>query len=197
MKRDIRKAAAIAASSLALSLAGTAVAAPIECHSTEDDRYMLFSPSEGSASCAGSAATDGANMPNNLAFHEDLGLEKIEWLEADEGSLAGDWFQTDGFGGTSGTILFAETLYDEFDNVHVAFKFGNPHVTSDWMSYSISGVFEAGWTAEHEEQGTLGLSNVYLWGNSAAQVPAPGALGLLGIGLIGLFAAARRHNHAA
>lgn len=192
MKTGLKISTVVAASALSLLLAGPAVAAPIPCENTDDDRHMLLTPDQGDAVCAGS----GSGMNDNREFHWGKGLgvgdndkEPIEKLEDDYGTLVGDWFTIHGLDETSGTIEFVSNLYDQYDDLHVAFKFGHKHTVPDWMSYSIDGVLSADW----EVTGKYALSNVAIWGkDSPVQVPAPGALGLLGIGLIGLFVALRR-----
>lgn len=189
MKIGLKGASLVMASALSLLLSGQVAAAAITCDSVDDARYMELTPSEGSASCVGS----GSGMPNNESFHEDLGLSEIEKLENAEGSLAGLWFTINGLDATSGSIEFVSNLYDEYSDIQVAFKYGNKHIEPDWMSYSIDGVLSADWEVTRDKA----LSNVAIWGKSAAQVPGPGALGLMVIGLIGLFATHRSRHPAA
>ena len=174
MKIGLKGASLVTALALALLLSSNVAAGPITCDSEDDARYMQLTPSEGSATCAGS----GTGMTNNENFHnDDLGLFEIEKLEDVVGSLEGTWFTINGLDATFGSIEFESNLYDEFSDIHVAFKYGLPKLEPDWMSYSIEGVLYADW----EVTGDQALSNVAVWGKrKTVEVPEPGTLGLLG-----------------
>jgi len=190
MRIGLKGASLFTAAMLALLLSWNVAAGPIICNSMSDARYMELTPSEGIATCAGS----GTGMPGNKSFHESLGLFEIEKLEDAEGSLVGQWFTINGLDATSGSIDFISTLYDEYSDIHVAFKFGFAQINPDWMSYSVEGVLNAEWAVT----GQQALSNVAVWGKrKTVEVPEPGTLGLLGLGLIGLFVTiGRRHSIA-
>ncbi len=182
----------IGSSAVLLLFAGPALA--VFCESNEDARYMQFTPSSGSADCvaAGKDPDPGSGMPNNKAFHEGLGLQEIEKLEDASGFLGGDWFSVDGLAATSGSVTIEQAVYDQWSDVHIAFRFGNQNNPPDWFSYALSGVLDAEWSI-FQGDNDWALSNVALWGKENGHtVPEPMTLGLLGVGLLGLGVAARR-----
>ena len=105
----------------------------------------------------------------------------------------------DGFGGTSGTISFDGDALSGLDDPHVSFYFGSPNQDDNWFSYSVDAAIdgEVDWTnAGNWRDGQWGLSNVATWSDDPSEVPAPGILGLLGAGALGLVAVAgRRRRH--
>jgi hypothetical protein len=166
-------------------MAAPALSAPVTCVNDTDDRYMTLDPDEGTALCDGS----GSTPPAEGQVHSDLGFTEIAKLEGDgtDGPLT-----VSGIDGTSGTIELDLGLYDDFENIFIVFKFGSGGISPDWFRYSLDGVFTAAW----EVFGTLplqALSHVTLYGDERVTVPAPGTLGLLGLGLAALGFRLRRH----
>ena len=173
------------------------VSSPIVCESTDDGRYMEISFSAGSASCFAS----GSTPPPEGNFHEGLGFVKLEKLEDDDvpesvtdGSLSGSFFSVTGLGDIDdkgkGTFEFVSGFYDLYENVHMVFKFGAGTLTPDWFSYSLEGVQSGSWELFQSSNPLQALSHVTVYADR--KVPEPGVLGLLGLGLLGLFVVRRR-----
>jgi hypothetical protein len=162
-------------------MAAPALSMAVTCVSEADDRYMTLDPEEGTALCDGS----GSTPPAEGQVHSDLGFTEIAKLEADgtDGPLT-----VSGIDGTSGTIELDLGLYDDFENIFIVFKFG-ADLSPDWFRYSLDGVFTAAWAVFPLQD----LSHVTLYGDERVTVPAPGTLGLLGLGLAALGFRLRRH----
>lgn len=161
----------------------------VDCLPGNPDRQMSLEPASGGATCA----AVGSGMPENKAFHEDLGLEKIEKLEDGQGEIEGETFTIQGLGDdyVDRSLAVNGSVYSAYEGVHVAFKFGGPE-DPDWFSYGLDSVESAEW----EFSDRHALSNVALWGRETqAAVPAPVTVGLLGAGLVGLGVACRRKSN--
>jgi hypothetical protein len=95
-----------------------------------------------------------------------------------------------GLNGGSGTITLAANFWSNFSEIGIGLKAGEGQFDPDWVIFKITGSTDTtiAWTISSQ-----GLSHVNLYGiRKQEQIPVPGTLGLLGLGLAGLGAFRRK-----
>lgn len=203
--------AAVVATVLVGSLMTTvAHAAPVECHKAADrgpnDRYVVVSPGLVDGACvtqAGNIDPGGAIEDFVFALSPTGELiDKDVVGGADDPNANEARFSYTILNNTNalhdGTFALDDLLWDDYARLFVAFHFGNGSGNPDSFLVELKRRDTAG-TWQFIAPGTSGLnalSNIYLYGRECTAqddcddspptgVPAPGLLGLLGLGLLG------------
>lgn len=175
-----------------LMMSGTVTAAPIIC-TDPTINHMSMDDSQASAcldSGLGNIQGDNAVQDD---FLNDVGSD-YQFIEKSEGAsnptpMYGLTYSDAGDG--TGTWAFDIGLWSEFDTIALGFKYGGGNEPDNWFVYElVSGVSSGDWTYV-ADQGD-GLSHMNLYGKDTVQVPEPGTLALLGLGIVGLTLARRK-----
>jgi hypothetical protein len=94
---------------------------------------------------------------------------------------------------STGTFSFASSLWDEFSSIAVGFKFGTGNQPDEWFVFLLNPSVSSGtWDFVNVFDRGGGLSHVQLYGTPGTNVPEPGTLALLGLGMMGVALARRR-----
>jgi hypothetical protein len=100
------------------------------------------------------------------------------------------WFSIDPIGAGSGTFTISPAVWAAYGQVAIGLKSGN-NLDVDWASFILPyGETSGSWEIQPSTGG--GLSHATLYGQGAPVVPEPASMVLLGSGLLGLAARARR-----
>jgi hypothetical protein len=171
----------------ALVLAGAAFAAPamaasITCPDAGDPDRTVTLTYDGSGVTCGPY---GSTPPAEGTVMAGLGYN---FLEKDDGAGAnnnGGLLDISGLNGTGGSFTVDAGVTDAV----LLFKFGSGGVSPDWVSFKLNGITSGSWVVS----GRQALSHATLYGERG-EVPVPGTLGLLGLGLVGLGFARRKQQ---
>lgn len=176
---------------LMIAVSQVSFAAEITCDEPTDDRKVKLDYNVGTVTCGPSGVT--SEQPEGKYFSGN-GYTKLSKIEiGDDDPLANSDFEiTDGGGWVLGTFDLAMGLTD----LTAVFKFGGGNSEPDWISFNIEGItdsetFTSKWSVDPAQQA---LSHVTLWSKNAVAVPAPGALGLFSLGLMGLVVSRLRRS---
>lgn len=163
---------------------------------SESEAYI----SESDVTLGGSNASTcfgayGGNNGNELLWNENTWQSYAKIEESDDGSFlaeGGFSLSFDAGSDSSGTWNFSGD-FSGWDSIFIVTKASND---PGWAAYffdnlgdysELSGTFSIPWTANgNENAGVAGLSHLSLYTRQATQVPEPGTLSLIGLGLIGL-----------
>lgn len=156
----------------ALCIAGTASAADILCENP-DLNHMLVDDSYVSA-CLDAGTGNLTGNPLNDLFINGVGTGY---------SFIGETSFTQA--GNTGTFTLDPALWAAYDSIAIGFKFGTGNRPDEWFVYALNDTVSGGtWTFVNVFERGGGLSHVNLYGIPGGNnVPEPGVLGLLGLGL--------------
>lgn len=181
----IKQIAGLAAAGALLGFGS--VASAIVCNDplpAGETRQIEFTVDSGTVSCYDS----GTGNPGDNDWPD--------FLEKDEGNSNGGYMSHDGFGGGSSGGFTITGLTDFL----LLLKFGggggrggDAANEPDWFLLSVTGATSPVTGSWSWELGNAtGLSHASLYGEPSRDVPEPGTLALLGLGLMGLGLARRR-----
>ncbi len=174
---------------LALALAGSAaLAAPILCES-EDRNHMLIDDSLVSA-CLGAGADNPyltGNPDNDQFLTSAAGTGYVTVSKSDGDNPFNIQYTQDG---TTGTFSLDASFWDAASVGAIGFQFGTGNQPDMWFVFElVDGVTSGSWDFVNVFNRGGGLSHVNLY---RVPVSEPGAIGLLGLGLLALALMRRR-----
>lgn len=95
--------------------------------------------------------------------------------------------------GSVGTFWFDSSLWDDWSNIAVGFKFGTGNRPDEWFMLLLNPSTSFGtWRFVNVFDRGGGLSHVRIYGTGDTHLPEPGTLVLLGLGLIATTLVRRR-----
>lgn len=176
--------------------AGAATAAPVTvlCPSPIPTgavrQFSLTTDPAGSTCLAWGSGSNDVNGAGDVI--NALGWMTLDKDESPDTSYPMDsWFSVSGLGSTSGTITINPAAWATYGSLAVAFKVGSGDPT--WAAFILpAGETEGRWTTNLQQGG--GLSHATFYGQGTPVVPEPASMVLLGSGLLGLAAKARRRQ---
>ena len=165
---------------LALGLMGflaPAQAAVVLCsNDTAKDRMLVDSSFVSQCVASGVGNIGQGNQAND---------DWLKTLAPGSYSTLGD--QTFTQSGTSGTFSIDSNYWNTFSDLLIGFKFGTGNKPDEWFVYELKdGISSGNWDFINAFGKGGGLSHVTLYGNGTPnnQVPEPGVLALLALGLL-------------
>lgn len=174
-------------------LGNQALAAPILCSTDPTKNRMSVDDSQVSACLASGTGNLTGESQNDLFLNSAAGAD---YESAGKQPSAENPFNiTYSQNGEVGTWSFDSSFWNTYSSGAIAFKFGTGNQPDEWFVYSLQlGMTSGDWEFINEFGRGGGLSHVNLYGTSPIQVPEPGTLGLLGLGVLGLAGMRRRQN---
>ena len=174
-------AAAIAVA--AMGFAAPASAVPLLCQDSTVNHMFVDTSQVSSCLGAGVGNINGNALTDDFLNGEGAGLGLV-------GIGSGAFTQS----GNTGTFSIASSLWDTWGNIAVGFKFGTGTQPDEWFVYLLNPLVSSGsWDFVNVFGRGGGLSHVQLYGApGTTNVPEPGTLALLGLGMMGAAFARRR-----
>lgn len=177
-----------------LMMSGSATADLIIC-SNPDINHMTMDDSQATA-CLGSGVGNIAGDGPDLFLSSTAGTD-YDFIEKSEGASNPTPLYSLQYAGSDGTGTweFDESLWESFGTIALGFKFGGGSNPDNWFVYElVPNVSSGDWTFSLPLGGGDGLSHMNLYGKNSVQVPEPGTLALLGLGIVGLTLTRRRNR---
>ena len=175
-------ASAAALALAAFSFAGPASAVPLLCQDAAVNHMYVDTAQVSSCLGAGVGNINGNPATDDFLTGEGAGLGLVN-------IGSGSFTQN----GTAGTFSLASSLWDSWGSIAVGFKFGTGNQPDEWFVYMLNPLVSSGsWSFVNVFNRGGGLSHVQLYGTPSTNVPEPGTLALLGIGMLGTAFARRR-----
>jgi hypothetical protein len=173
-------AAAIALAAIAFTAPASAV--PLLCQDATVNHMYVDTAYVSSCLGAGVGNINGNPATDDFLTGEGAGS-----------GLVGIGLASFGQAGDTGTFSFASSLWDDFSSIAVGFKFGTGNQPDEWFVFLLNPSVSSGsWEFVNVFDRGGGLSHVQLYGTPGTNVPEPGTLALLGLGMIGATLVRRR-----
>jgi len=162
---------------------GSASAVPLVCEDTTVNHMYVDDSQVSSCLGAGVGNVNGNPITDDFLTSEGAGSGLV-------GIGSGSFTQA----GNIGTFSLAPTLWDTWSSIAIGFKFGTGNNPDEWFVYALNPLISSGaWEFVNVFGRGGGLSHIQLYGMpSSTNVPEPGTLALLGIGMLAAGAARRR-----
>lgn len=162
---------------------GSASAVPLLCEDPAVNHMYVDDSRVSSCLGAGVGNINGNPTTDDFLTGEGAGLGLV-------GIGSGSFTQDR----NTGTFSFASTLWDTWSAISIGFKFGTGNNPDEWFVYALNPLISSGdWQFVNVFGRGGGLSHIQLYGTpSSTNVPEPGTLALLGIGMLAAGAARRR-----